>query len=411
MQSTIDILEDQAGSAPFRFEGFASLIAPLGKDAFFARYWEKKPFLIKRNRPDHFGSLITLADLDGLIGKRLFRDNEIRIAKDGVMKPFAAFSLNGIVDRSAVLREYAQGATVVFEHLNRHHLALGKALARCEAELQIPFRANSYLTPSRSTGFARHYDTHDVMVLQVAGSKTWQIYSDPLPLPHEEQFFAPHWGDKATLIAELTLEPGDVLYLPRGYVHSASANEATSLHVTIGIRSMTLRDVTVSAMKKAALADPALRRVARFRDPRRAEALEHTRACLHALADRVDLRALFDDVLYSMIRKRVRPMDGRLLDRLAPPAIEHGTRLQLRPDCLMHLFERNGRLSLLADGKAIAFPNGVQQALGHVRQADSFTAAELSSLEHESRLILVRKLHAEGLLQAAPATMTEGAPA
>jgi len=416
MTPELHILEDASGPERFVFDGFASLVAPLERAAFFGRFWEQAPFAIRRNRPGYFDNLFGLADVDRLVGGHLLRDGDVRIARDGALKPFAEFSRGGVVNRDAMLSEYASGSTLVFEHLNRHHLQLGRAMACCEAELEFPIRVNSYLTPANSKGFSRHYDTHDVLVLQVSGTKTWQVYSNPLLLPHEEQTYAPHWGEQARLLAEITLRPGDVLYLPRGFIHGASANEASSLHLTIGMRSLPLREVALSAMRHAALAHPELRRAARFRGADRAATLARARSLLHELIDQEDIGALFDDILYSFIKKRTRPMDGQLLELGQAAQIGHDTLLRLSPGCLPHPFVRPSGVALTVDGRSIRLPGGIEEAIAFIRARPSFSAAELPGLERESRLILARKLVDEGVLQilapGAPtfiAATTEGA--
>ena len=410
-QPTLDIIDARADSAPFAFTGFASLIAPLGQDRFDAEFREQAPFFIKRARPSYFDALFSMDDVDRLIGNHLLRSGDLRIARDGAVTPFAAFSNNGVADRNAILGEYAAGSTIVVEHLNRHHALLGSALARCEVELEFPLRANCYLTPAMSQGFSLHYDTHDVLILQVSGSKTWQVWDNPLPLPHEEQPFSPTLLARARQLAEVTLEPGDVLYLPRGFIHGASANQAPSLHLTLGMRSMTLRDVALAAFRHAAMATPALRQVARFRGAARTEALGQARQWLHDAVEHTDIGALFDDVLHSFIRKRSRPMQGRLLALHAPPPIAHDTCLRVRPDCLLHVFERPGQVALAVDGRSIVFPSGVQAAIAHMRQASCFVPAELPGMERDSQLILTRRLHAEDVLELAPVPDAAALPA
>ncbi|KAH8065383.1 histone demethylase [Aureococcus anophagefferens] len=115
------------------------------------------------------------------------------------------------------------------------------ALCRClEDEFGSTVGANSYLTPGGAAqGFAAHWDDVDVFVLQTEGSKTWQIFApdaDDLKLPRvSSQDFDDEALDAlyGTLRAEVTLDPGDVLYLPRGFVHRAATGAAPSLHVTL----------------------------------------------------------------------------------------------------------------------------------------------------------------------------------
>jgi hypothetical protein len=77
----------------------------------------------------------------------------------------------------------------------------------------------------------------------VVGSKHWKIYQKvPIPYcyPHEqvgkEGLEVPPEVLNGPILHETTLKPGDVLYLPRGYVHEARATEKDlSFHVTIAI--------------------------------------------------------------------------------------------------------------------------------------------------------------------------------
>jgi ribosomal protein L16 Arg81 hydroxylase len=95
--------------------------------------------------------------------------------------------------------------------------------------------ANIYVTPGNAIGFSPHYDTHEVSVLQIAGSKHWRIYPPPLPLPHRSQPFDPRSYAASFPAVELDLGPGDLLYLPRGFVHTTTTSESSSVHVTLGV--------------------------------------------------------------------------------------------------------------------------------------------------------------------------------
>ena len=398
MSAQLDIIDAGHVHGAFQFGGFASLLAPLGKEGFMREYWETTPCLIKRNCPGYFDALFTVSDVDALIGASLLREGDLRIAKDGILKPFAAFVNNGAVDRRQVLAEYEGGATIVFEHLNLHHDGLGQMLAECESELKIPIRANAYLTPARSKGFSRHYDTHDVLVMQVAGSKTWQIYSNPLPLPHEEQPFKAAWLDDAVKIADVTLEPGDVLYLPRGFIHGASSNHDTSLHITVGIRAMALREVAVALIKQAAVADPVLRASARFHGAQRHTSLAAARQHLHEMVDQLSLSARFDDVLYSFLKKRNPPLKGQLMARHAAMRIGPATRLRVRPGMLLHPFLHAGVVSLMVNGSKLKFPAAATASLCQMRGQQTFSALELPDPDLDASLSMLQQLYDAGAL-------------
>ncbi|WVZ87515.1 hypothetical protein U9M48_034142 [Paspalum notatum var. saurae] len=122
------------------------------------------------------------------------------------------------------------------------------AIASALADLfgQPSVGANIYFSPARSQGLARHYDDHCVLVWQLLGCKKWMFWPNPKPLlPRLYEPFDPLNGtlDENRGRAEVLLE-GDMMYLPRGYVHEArtdvresqaDAYADFSLHLTLAI--------------------------------------------------------------------------------------------------------------------------------------------------------------------------------
>lgn len=375
---------------PRPLDSFDALVSPLSKREFVDRFWGREPFFVKRNRAGHFDQVISVDDIDSMLSSMVFYGGEIRVAKDGVVVRAAEITRHDVIDRAKVWSHYRAGATIVFEHLNRKHPGLLRLMSACEQEFRLPFRANAYLTPPASKGFALHYDTHDVIILQVSGSKTWQVHDSPMQLPHDEQSFTPAWAERSRRIAEIVLEPGDVLYLPRGFIHGASSNDETSFHITAGIRSVTLRDVYVTALRRMLLSRPEFRRVYLFPDLA-ASAASARQALLESLDD-VDLLAALRDADLSFLRKRTRPFGGRLAQAVDPPRIESTTALQLSPGAICRLREDAGEVVLHFDRRSIRLPPGARPALEVVASRAVFRAADLPGLEAESRLVLARKL-------------------
>lgn len=95
---------------------------------------------------------------------------------------------------------------------------------------------NAYLTPPNSQGLAPHYDDHCVFVCQLAGSKLWRVY-EPLESEHMPRLYAPRAESSLAgrVCTEFKLRKGDVLYIPRGWTHVATALDEESLHVTFGV--------------------------------------------------------------------------------------------------------------------------------------------------------------------------------
>jgi hypothetical protein len=80
-----------------------------------------------------------------------------------------------------------------------------------------------------------HHDTHEVISLQVAGSKRWLVYEPVLELPLKNQRYRSALGEPGEPVLDPTARAGDTLYLPRGWLHQALTTDSDSLHITIGV--------------------------------------------------------------------------------------------------------------------------------------------------------------------------------
>jgi len=143
---------------------------------------------------------------------------------------------DGEIKLEEVKKLYDSGSTIQFHHPHHFITELANKLSELEDFFGSNVGSNLYVTPPKCQGLAPHYDTVDVFVCQVQGSKTWRLHrggeinehpiEDSGDLPTDEATIGP-------LLKEVTLEEGDFLYLPRGTVHYATASEQGSIHVTI----------------------------------------------------------------------------------------------------------------------------------------------------------------------------------
>jgi uncharacterized RmlC-like cupin family protein len=178
---------------------------------------------------DLFDDILSLDAVDALItqGARL---PTVRMVADGSALPPSRFcsatrlggkDLDDVVDPVKVVARFAEGATLVMQSLHRASETVGSFVARLQDEISHPAQANAYLTPPDAAGLTEHGDLHDVLALQLHGSKRW-------------------WVDG---LGDVTMRPGDVMYVPRGVRHRADTGTETSLHLTIGIIRVTYRQV------------------------------------------------------------------------------------------------------------------------------------------------------------------------
>ena len=231
-----------------RTHDLASLLWPISLDSFFSTYWERNVLLVQRGNAGYYEGLLTDQDLEDIISTTDARYPAIRLAKDGFYYPPQAYcddvkvgqvTFSGVPNIQKISAEYSKGATIALTSLDRSWRPLGALCTQLEGELDHPVSTNIYITAGHTAGFPAHYDTHDVLFMQVGGTKRWRIYEPTIKLPHVSQPCDPKGFTPGPQLTEIELHAGDLLYLPRGYGHAATTSESHSAHITIGINLQT----------------------------------------------------------------------------------------------------------------------------------------------------------------------------
>ncbi|HEX6117200.1 MAG TPA: cupin domain-containing protein [Solirubrobacterales bacterium] len=294
-----------------------------------------------------------------------------------------------------VASEFRAGATIVLQGLHLHWRPAALYCRALEAALGCPVQANAYFTPASARGFAVHHDTHDVLVLQVAGTKRWLWYEPVLELPLGEQRFSAERDDPGDPVADLALAPGDTLYLPRGWPHEARTSDSDSLHLTIGLHPPSRLDAIRAALAECA-DDVEFRRT-----------LDADGALPAGLLDRLAER-LEPELVRARARRRLvarrRPiLDRHLAELEAAERLRAGDAVERRPTVLHVLELERARPALLFEGREIAVPARAGDALAAAAATDApFCAADLPGpIDEAGRLVLVRRLVREGFLRIA----------
>jgi hypothetical protein len=242
-----------------------SRLVAVPPDEFAERFWSREPLLSRAaDLPVPFDDLFSADAVDELVSGRGLRTPFLRMAREGATLEDRTFTRGGgigaaIGDQAsddAVLRQFSEGATLVLQGLHRTWRPLIDFSQALAAELGHPVQVNAYVTPPENTGFSDHYDVHDVFVLQVEGEKRWRIRPPVHELPLRDE---PWTGRRAAVetasadppLIEEILVPGDCLYLPRGYLHSATALGGTSIHLTIGVHAWTRRHLADELVRTA----------------------------------------------------------------------------------------------------------------------------------------------------------------
>ena len=332
---------------------------------FTDQHWGRQALLSRAaDLPAPFTDLLDEIAVDELVSERGLRAPFLRVAKNGQTLGDRAFTAPGgvgagIADQvsdSLLVALFGDGATLVLQALHRVWPPIIDFVGALAAELGHPVQANAYVTPPQNQGFDDHYDVHDVFVLQVSGAKRWRIHAPVWESPLRDQ----PWTDRRAAVQraaaeppliEAVLEPGDCLYLPRGFLHAATALGGVSTHLTLGVHTWTryslAEQLTAQALRSLA-GDAGLRgSLALGTDPTRPDTLgadvERVRSALLEAVRTADLDTLAAALTRSdRDSRRAAPVGPlRQLDTVA--ALQPSTVLRLRDHLAPSLDQAGGR--------------------------------------------------------------------
>ncbi|TKA98381.1 hypothetical protein FAZ78_01220 [Cereibacter changlensis] len=157
---------------------------------------------------------------------------------------------------------WAAGATIAFQRLDRCLAPLARTCAALSASIGHPVQCSAYLSPPGGQGLDVHHDTHDVVVQQIGGSKTFQLFEPLVDRPVPRIDLTKDQAAAARPTRRVTLGPGDLLYMPRGLPHCAVAGDTPSLHLTIGILSQSWASLVEPLAREIYFLEPLRRSVA-----------------------------------------------------------------------------------------------------------------------------------------------------
>src|SRR5690349_10601420 len=197
---------------------FALAFGDLPVEAVLAMRETAEWRLLPGQAPDRFAALLSVADLDAFLLTDAARTSRVSMADGGRQGsagvPEAEYALSsGHVDAPMLMARFDAGATLVVSQFHEMHAPLARFCRGLEKLFLHPVQCNVYLTPASAQGFRVHYDTHDVLVLQVEGRKQWRVWPHQ-PLPHPTR----HTPWQRDMVPEgepvgCPLGAGDALYL------------------------------------------------------------------------------------------------------------------------------------------------------------------------------------------------------
>ncbi|MGC5342885.1 JmjC domain-containing protein [Streptomyces sp. DT171] len=146
-----------------------------------------------------------------------------------------------MVNMHSLGRLLGEGATVILDQANVFDPTMEVACRALQWWSHERVQVNAYLTTNEASGFPLHWDDHDVVIVQLAGEKGWEVRgtSRAVPLYRDAD---PNDTPSEEIIWSGVMKTGDVMHIPRGHWHQATRNghgSGKSLHVTFGITKRT----------------------------------------------------------------------------------------------------------------------------------------------------------------------------
>ncbi len=403
-----------------RHDRFAMLNRCIATDpgTFATEYWGRKPLLSRSGAlPRDFDDLLSAEMVDELIAERGVRAPFIRLAKEGDVLAGDCYlgpagfgaEMPDQVDSAKVVSQFVSGATIVLQGLHRLWPPLIDFVRQVVDDLGHPVQANAYVTPPASRGFDAHYDVHDVFVLQVAGQKRWivhePVHTHPLPFQPWTQHRTAI-GDRVTAdpVVDTVLSPGDALYLPRGWVHSAQALETTSIHLTIGVSALTAFDVARAVVDQLATIDAFRKSLPIGTDPTdQDEMIAMVTKVMAEVVDtlRDEASTLSGGAAAQLVHRhadRTRPVSVRPLASLRACEAAGTATVRWRHGLVATVDQSDGRVVLRLPDKVMTFPASCADAVQELHCGLVADAGMLPGLDRTDATVLIRRLLREAVV-------------
>lgn len=379
------------------------LLHPYTDKDFFSKYFEIQPLHISRNQSGYFDSILSIEDIDDYLAAAhiSYPDVNMASASDAsspsswLPMPQAGKKLDVVKDE--VLKGLANGDTLIVNLLEQKIPKLNKFLCRQAEEWMVELTANAYITPPSQQGFEWHYDDHDVLVLQIKGSKNWEILPDTPFLP-DQNFKSRYSKLKNDDGAQsYVLQEGDSLYIPRGIYHKAKSQDHTSVHLTLAINT-TKNYNLFRGLLKAAIAKQSFRKsiLPKYQDSAELEAqLEAMKEFSSNYFDQ--LLSKQNELNTSIPQPNQVNQHGRLKSVLLLDKLSTESVLSSRTIDFEHR-QNGGFIVIRSQGKSLRLPLVAEKLLLALLNSRKLHFHQLPStgLSEKQRLDITRKLIAEG---------------
>ncbi|NJP35205.1 hypothetical protein HCJ94_25325 [Micromonospora sp. HSS6-12] len=208
--------------------------------------WPERPYTLTLPDNSPIGRTITAQTIRGFLAAGCAPSDYVNVFHKGEGLHPARFTADDRVVPASVQLLLDQGCTIQLRELNRWHPPLSAICAGIQSETGCTGYVTAFITPGGTQGLDYHWDQYLGIVVQLEGSKTWELFEPVVASPYRDHAMSTSlWQDEwvkqwqesgPDQTVELTA--GDVLVLPRGWVHNPHSRKSAgaSVHLTFVLK-------------------------------------------------------------------------------------------------------------------------------------------------------------------------------
>ncbi|MBB6121156.1 JmjC domain-containing protein [Nocardiopsis algeriensis] len=358
----------------------------VGREALTSRLSEE--FVLADVGADAVRSLLTFDDLNAVLSSCAPEPPRLRLHRDGSPVPVERYTEAAVSSRNprrvvrpeALYRELREGASLVLDSVDRMHPPVAAAADDLMRLVRERAQANLYLIWGESRGFDTHWDDHDTVIVQLAGSKHWQVHgpgSRPYPMKNDvDHTHTPPRDAEGELqvLWEGVLRPGQVIHVPRGWWHTVTGTGEVSMHLTFGFTRATGVDWAEALVRRLFDEEVFRRDLPRFADPDvRGKHRRELAARLAELAEELDLEDFLAERDARFPRRTSFSLPWPVQGDPGPDAL-----VEFVPILAPPLSRADGKVSVTVAGRRYRFPEAVAPVLEVLAEHRRLTLADLA---------------------------------
>lgn len=353
---------------------------------------------ISRSDKTHFSPLLSVGDIERLLATQTQSFPAVQLTHSAAPVDISEYTDDSrrVLAKQLIAR-YGKGATIVISQAHEQFSALATYKRDIQTALQLRCQTNVYLSPPDQQGFNPHYDSHDVFIIQVEGSKVFNIYEGGVELPYSHEPFEAGVHECGALSESILLEAGDTLYIPRGVMHDAVARDTTSLHITLGVYAITMQDVMLEMIHRLGEQDVRYRRSipnSSLLSEAKSAAADTSvmNVCLKPELSETAFREAITTLLDDVAIDTTQDLSGSLLQPPSTQLMNDQSEIRLRVDRVMCIDQASSGFRCRAQGQVLVFSNVFYQAMSQLMNGSWVALGQLNVSPDGDRTAFCKEL-------------------